>query len=152
MENAVKSNRMDIRNFQGYKFVCPDKLYPKETCDVRSQYSSTVPFSSNENCQLDGQPELNGLHILAVDKISIRKGLRCLTVVLDYLSGRILFCRKRSQGQNVKTAFQQLKRRPAKGHQRQSIQFSWSSLLYTENLPGFLQLIGRRTKKNDPFY
>ena len=48
MENAVKSNRMDIRNFQGYKFVCPDKLYPKETCDVRSQYSSTFPFSSNE--------------------------------------------------------------------------------------------------------
>jgi len=41
-----------------------------------------------------GQPELNGLRILAVDEIAIRKGHRYLTVVLDYLSGRILFIGK----------------------------------------------------------
>jgi hypothetical protein len=55
MKNAVKSNRMDIRYFQGYKFVCPDKLYPKEACDVRTQYSSIFSFSSNKNCQSDDQ-------------------------------------------------------------------------------------------------
>ena len=56
MKNAVISNRMDIRYFPGYKFVCPDKLYPKEAWDVRSQYSGIFPFSSNKNCQSDGQP------------------------------------------------------------------------------------------------
>lgn len=37
------------------------------------------------------QPDLNGLRILAVGEISIRKGHRYLTVVLDYLSGRVVF-------------------------------------------------------------
>ena len=41
-----------------------------------------------------GQPELNGLRIPAVDEIAIRKGHRYLTVVLDYLSGHILFVGK----------------------------------------------------------
>jgi transposase len=41
-----------------------------------------------------GQPDLNGLEMLAVDEIAIRRGHRYLTVVLDYVSGRILFVGK----------------------------------------------------------
>ena len=45
----VKSNRMDIRYFPRYKFVYQNKLYQKETCDVRTQYSTLFPLSSNKN-------------------------------------------------------------------------------------------------------
>ena len=38
-----------------------------------------------------GQPDLNGVRILAVDEISIRKGHRYPAVVMDYLSGRVVF-------------------------------------------------------------
>lgn len=41
-----------------------------------------------------GQPNLEGLRILAIDEISVRKGHRYLTVVLDYISGRVLFVGK----------------------------------------------------------
>ena len=41
-----------------------------------------------------GQPDYQGLRILAVDEISIRKGHRYLTVVLDYLTGRVVFVGK----------------------------------------------------------
>jgi transposase len=62
----------------------------------------------HENCQLDGQPELNRLPILALDKISIRKGHRYLTVVLDYLSGRILFVGKNRKAKTLKWFFNNL--------------------------------------------
>lgn len=135
MENAVKSNSMDTRYFQEYKFVCPDKLYPKEACDVRCQYSSTVPFSSNEDCQLDGQPALNALYILAMDKISIRKGHRYLTVVLDYLSGRILFVGKDRKAKTLKRSFNNLrvgqrkvsKRKVVNGRDKLSQKWSFKS-------------------------
>jgi transposase len=38
-----------------------------------------------------GQPNYNGFRILAVDEISVRKGHRYLTVVLDYLTGRVVW-------------------------------------------------------------
>jgi transposase len=38
-----------------------------------------------------GQPELNGLRILAVDEISIRKGHSYLTVVLNYETGQVVY-------------------------------------------------------------
>ena len=41
-----------------------------------------------------GQLDYQGLRLLAVDEISIRKGQRSLTVVLDYLSGRVVFVAK----------------------------------------------------------
>jgi transposase len=41
-----------------------------------------------------GQPDLNGLRILAVDEIAVRRGHQYLTVVIDYLSGRVLFVGK----------------------------------------------------------
>jgi len=55
-----------------------------------------------------GQPELNGLRILAVDEIAIRKGYRYLTVVLDYLSGRILFVGKDRKAKTLKRFFNNL--------------------------------------------
>ena len=33
---VVQSNRMDIRYLPRYKFVSQNKLYQKETCDVRA--------------------------------------------------------------------------------------------------------------------
>ncbi len=47
----MNSNRMDIRYLYGYKFVCQDKHYPKEACDVRSHYSTILSISSNKNCK-----------------------------------------------------------------------------------------------------
>src|SRR4030065_513153 len=38
-----------------------------------------------------GQPSYEGLRILAVDEISIRKGYRFLTIVLNYLTGRVVW-------------------------------------------------------------
>jgi transposase len=41
-----------------------------------------------------GKPDLAGLRILAVDEISIRKGHRYLTVVLNYETGRVVYVGK----------------------------------------------------------
>ena len=46
---VVQSNRMDIRYLPRYKFVSQNKLYQKETCDVRAQYSTLFSLSSNQN-------------------------------------------------------------------------------------------------------
>ena len=45
---------MDIRYLQGYEFFSDDKPYPKEACDVRTQYSIIFPLSSNQNNQSIG--------------------------------------------------------------------------------------------------
>ena len=55
-----------------------------------------------------GQPDLNGLRILAVDEISMRKGHRYLTVVLDYLSGRVVFVGKDRKADTLMQFFNQL--------------------------------------------
>jgi transposase len=55
-----------------------------------------------------GQPDLKGLRILAVDEISIRKGHSYLTVVLDYLTGRVLFVGKKRKARTLKRFFNQL--------------------------------------------
>jgi transposase len=55
-----------------------------------------------------GQPELNGLSILAVDEISIRKGHQYLTVVLDYVSGCVVFVGKDRKTETLERFFDQL--------------------------------------------
>jgi len=55
-----------------------------------------------------GQPDLKGLRILAVDEISIRKGHSYLTVVLDYLSGRVLYIAKKRKAKTLKRFFNKL--------------------------------------------
>jgi len=62
-----------------------------------------------------GQPDLNGLRILAVDEISIRKGHRYLTVVLDYLSGRVVFVGKDRKSKTLKGFFNQLNAKQRNG-------------------------------------
>jgi transposase len=62
-----------------------------------------------------GQPDLNGLRILAVDEISVRKGHRYLTVVLDYLSGRVVYVGKHRQADTLKRFFNQLSRKQLAG-------------------------------------
>jgi len=55
-----------------------------------------------------GQPDYTGLRILAVDEISIRKGQRYLTVVLDYLTGRIVYVGKDRKAKTLKRFFNML--------------------------------------------
>ena len=55
-----------------------------------------------------GQPNLNGLDILAVDEISIRKGHRYLSVVLDYRSGRVVYVGKDRRAKTLERFFDQL--------------------------------------------
>ena len=55
-----------------------------------------------------GQPDYTGLEILAVDEIAIRKGHQYLTVVLDYLSGRVLFVGKDRKAKTLKRFFNML--------------------------------------------
>jgi transposase len=54
------------------------------------------------------QPELKGLRILAIDEISIRKGHNYLTVVLDFLTGRVVFVGKHRKAKTLKRFFNQL--------------------------------------------
>jgi len=55
-----------------------------------------------------GQPDLNGLRILAVDEISIRKGHSYLTVVLDFLTGRVVFVGNKRKAKTLKRFFNKL--------------------------------------------
>jgi len=64
-----------------------------------------------------GQPDLNGLRILAVDEIAVRRGHQYLTVVIDYLSGRVVFVGKDRKADTLISFFNQLSRQ-----QRQSIE------------------------------
>ncbi len=63
------------------------------------------------------QPDLNGLRILAVDEVAVRRGHRYLTVVMDYLSGRVLFVGKDRKADTLISFFAQMSPK-----QRQSIQ------------------------------
>jgi transposase len=83
-----------------------------------------------------GQPDLNGLQILAVDEISVRRGHQYLTVVLDYLSGRVLFVGKDRKADTLIGFFDQMT-----PQQRQSIEAvamdMWDPFIkaVTEKLP-----------------
>jgi transposase len=55
-----------------------------------------------------GQPNLDGLRILAVDEISVKKGHRYLTVVMDYLSGRVVFVGKDRKAKTLMRFFNQM--------------------------------------------
>ena len=55
-----------------------------------------------------GQPSLNGLRILAVDEIAVRRGHQYLTVVIDYLTGRVLFVGKDRKADTLIGFFNQL--------------------------------------------
>ena len=55
-----------------------------------------------------GQPDLTGLRILAVDEIAVRRGHQYLTVVIDYLTGRVLFVGKDRKADTLISFFDQL--------------------------------------------
>jgi len=55
-----------------------------------------------------GQPDLNGLRILAVDEISIRKGHSYLTVVLNYETGHVVYVGKERKARTLNRFFNQL--------------------------------------------
>jgi transposase len=62
-----------------------------------------------------GQPDYGGLRILAVDEISIRKGHRYLTVVLDYETGRVLYVGKGRRAKTLMHLFNHLSAGQRKG-------------------------------------
>jgi transposase len=64
-----------------------------------------------------GQPDYKDLCILAVDEISIRKGQNYLTVVLDFLTGRVVFVGKKRKAKTLKRFFNKLT-----GKQRRAIE------------------------------
>jgi transposase len=64
-----------------------------------------------------GHPDLNRLRILAVDEIAVRRGHQYLTVVIDYLSGRVLYVGKDRKAQTLIGFFEQMS-----PEQRQSIE------------------------------
>jgi transposase len=55
-----------------------------------------------------GQPDYNNLSVLAVDEIAIRKGHNYVTVVLDYLTGRVVFVGKDRKAKTLKRFFNQM--------------------------------------------
>jgi len=67
--------------------------------------------------QRHGQPDLSGLRILAVDEIAVRRGHQYLTVVIDYLSGRVVFVGKDRKANTLIGFFDQMSPK-----QRRSIQ------------------------------
>lgn len=52
-----------------------------------------------------GQTDYTGLRILAVDEIAVRKGHRYLTVVLDYLTGRVVWVGQDRKAETLKAFF-----------------------------------------------
>jgi len=55
-----------------------------------------------------GHPDLNRLRILAVDEIAVRRGHQYLTVVIDYLSGRVLYVGKDRKADTLMRFFDQM--------------------------------------------
>lgn len=52
-----------------------------------------------------GTPCFDGLRLLAVDEISIRKGHRYLTILLDYETGRVVWIGKKRKARTLKSFF-----------------------------------------------
>ena len=73
-------------------FIAQEKRPTREACEVAGHLNldwKTVKGIDIYYLEHEyGQPDLNGLKVLAVDEISVRKGHQYLTVVLDY------FCSK----------------------------------------------------------
>jgi transposase len=55
-----------------------------------------------------GQPNYDGLRILAIDEISIRKGHKYLTIVLDYETGHVIYVGKDRKAKTLTRFFNRL--------------------------------------------
>jgi transposase len=62
-----------------------------------------------------GQTDYQGLRILAIDEISVRKGHRYLTVVLDYLTGRVIWVGKDRKTRTLKKFFSGMSKEQKQG-------------------------------------
>ena len=60
-------------------------------------------FSNVSEARIKVEPDYKGLRILAVDEIAVRKGHKYLAVVLDYLSGSVVFVGKDRRTKTLKT-------------------------------------------------
>ena len=50
MVKILKQNGHPV-SLKGISFICKEKQYPKEACDIHIQYSTIFPLSSNKNCR-----------------------------------------------------------------------------------------------------
>jgi len=50
MVQKIKQNGHPVSR-KGISFICEEKQYPKEACDVRTYYSTILSLSSNQNCK-----------------------------------------------------------------------------------------------------
>jgi len=64
-----------------------------------------------------GQTDYQGLRILAIDEVSVRKGHRYLTVVLDYETGRVVWIGQDRKARTLKRFFSGMSR-----EQRQNLE------------------------------
>jgi transposase len=100
--------------------------------------------------QYYGQPDLNGVSILAVDEIAVKRGHQYLTVVLDYLSGHVLFVGKDRKADTLIAFFEQMSSEQRKGIKavamdmwdpfikavkKNSLMLKSSSIFFTWSLP-----------------
>jgi transposase len=61
-----------------------------------------------------GTPCFDGLRLLAVDEISIRKGHRYLTIILDYETGRVVWIGQKRKARTLKSFFNRLSKKQKK--------------------------------------
>ena len=55
-----------------------------------------------------GQPDYDGLRILAVDEIAVRKGHEYMTVVIDYETGRVIWMGGGRKQETLESFFEEL--------------------------------------------
>ena len=63
-----------------------------------------------------GQPKYEGLRILAVDEIALRRGHQYLTIVLDYLSGRVVWIGTHRKASTLSAFFNRLSKAQRKAY------------------------------------
>jgi transposase len=69
----------------------------------------TVKEIDKQYCEAHyGQPNYDGLRILAVDEISLRKGHKYVTIVLDYETGRVIHVAKDRKAKTLNRFFNRL--------------------------------------------
>jgi len=86
------------------KYITSLTPHPKEASDVRSEYSILFPLPASL------YSSYRGLRILAIDKVSIRKGHRYLTVVLDYKTGRVVWVGEGRKARTLRRFFSGMSR------------------------------------------
>jgi transposase len=88
--------------------LCQKMTVSEVACHLGLDWKTVKAIDKHYLERFYGQPDLTDLRILAVDEIAIRKGHKYLTVVLDYISGRVLYVGKDRRTKTLKRFFNKL--------------------------------------------